>query len=333
MNLSIIDAIDDRKLHLIILPTEKCNFRCTYCYEDFEKGIMSDRVSNSILKLLDNRASSLQRIDLSWFGGEPLLAKHVIDKISKHTLDLVKNFNLSYSANMTTNGYLLTPKVLQWAISLGINDFQVTIDGDENTHNLTRLRADKTGTFSTIWKNLISAKNSNLNFNILIRIHFSPKTINSLKIFINILQAELLTDKRFSIHFHAINRLGGKLDDKIDLFTSREEKEVATKELYNLLAKDTQVCKPDSEYVCYASKLNSFIIRSDGGLSKCTVAFHDDQNNIGTLREDGSFSLDMDKVRQWAKPLFQGDKKGASCPNSVIHLPSYNPVKISTVNI
>lgn len=22
-------------LHLILLPTEQCNFRCTYCYEDF----------------------------------------------------------------------------------------------------------------------------------------------------------------------------------------------------------------------------------------------------------------------------------------------------------
>jgi hypothetical protein len=27
---------------LILLPTEKCNFRCTYCYEDFELGRMKE---------------------------------------------------------------------------------------------------------------------------------------------------------------------------------------------------------------------------------------------------------------------------------------------------
>ena len=29
-------ALSDRYLHLILFPTEQCNFRCTYCYEDFE---------------------------------------------------------------------------------------------------------------------------------------------------------------------------------------------------------------------------------------------------------------------------------------------------------
>lgn len=28
---------EDRTLNLIIMPNEDCNFRCVYCYEDFEK--------------------------------------------------------------------------------------------------------------------------------------------------------------------------------------------------------------------------------------------------------------------------------------------------------
>jgi uncharacterized protein len=31
-------ALSPRFQQLTILPTEKCNFRCTYCYEDFELG-------------------------------------------------------------------------------------------------------------------------------------------------------------------------------------------------------------------------------------------------------------------------------------------------------
>ncbi|PJJ00771.1 hypothetical protein BX264_1060 [Streptomyces sp. 2333.5] len=36
----LVAALTDRTLHLIILPTEQCNFRCTYCYEDFSVGRM-----------------------------------------------------------------------------------------------------------------------------------------------------------------------------------------------------------------------------------------------------------------------------------------------------
>ena len=34
----IADALTTRRLHLILLPTEQCNFRCKYCYEDFQHG-------------------------------------------------------------------------------------------------------------------------------------------------------------------------------------------------------------------------------------------------------------------------------------------------------
>ena len=28
----------DKKMSLVIMPTEKCNFKCKYCYETFKKG-------------------------------------------------------------------------------------------------------------------------------------------------------------------------------------------------------------------------------------------------------------------------------------------------------
>lgn len=333
MNISIANSIDDRQLELIILPTEKCNFRCSYCYEDFEQGGMKDQVSDSVIKLINSRISSLKKLHLSWFGGEPLLAQKVIEKISVNVLKLTEAYDLNYSASMTTNGYLLSPHILLWAMNLGIKDFQITLDGDENTHNLTRLRADKEGTFSTIWNNLILAKQLNLNFNIVIRVHFNPKTFENTKKFVEVLEKELLYDKRFSVHFHAISRLGGSNDSDIDIYDSKEEKERATNELYRLLNKNVRKCEPNSAYVCYAAKLNSFVIRSDGRLAKCTVAFHDDINNIGKLKSDGTISLDMDKVRKWALPVFQGNTIGAACPYSVISTRNNQITKIPTISL
>jgi hypothetical protein len=53
-------ALSDRTLHLILLPTEQCNFRCTYCYEDFAIGRMERETINAVKLLLDRRFDGLQ---------------------------------------------------------------------------------------------------------------------------------------------------------------------------------------------------------------------------------------------------------------------------------
>ena len=45
----IAAAISPRIQELILLPTEKCNFRCTYCYEDFELGKMSEETRRTVM--------------------------------------------------------------------------------------------------------------------------------------------------------------------------------------------------------------------------------------------------------------------------------------------
>jgi len=77
-------------LNLIILPTEACNFRCTYCYETFENKKMPRSVVSGIKSLIDRRGEELDELEISWFGGEPLLALDVITEISKHALGVAK---------------------------------------------------------------------------------------------------------------------------------------------------------------------------------------------------------------------------------------------------
>ena len=51
-------TLDRGIFKLILLPTEKCNFRCSYCYENYEIGQMSNQTMESIKKLIWNRAKS-----------------------------------------------------------------------------------------------------------------------------------------------------------------------------------------------------------------------------------------------------------------------------------
>jgi uncharacterized protein len=52
-------------LDLHILPTEKCNFRCVYCYEDFQIGRMKDHVVNGVKNLIRRRMDELKQLRIS----------------------------------------------------------------------------------------------------------------------------------------------------------------------------------------------------------------------------------------------------------------------------
>jgi uncharacterized protein len=53
-------------LHLILMPTEKCNFRCIYCYEDFSIGRMGRPVIEGVKALIRRRLPSLSSIEINW---------------------------------------------------------------------------------------------------------------------------------------------------------------------------------------------------------------------------------------------------------------------------
>src|SRR5947209_19415198 len=80
---TVVDALDPKRLHLILLPTEQCNFRCTYCYEDFSIGRMNPETIQGVKRLIDRRLEGLGFLSVSWFGGEPLLACDIIEDISE----------------------------------------------------------------------------------------------------------------------------------------------------------------------------------------------------------------------------------------------------------
>jgi len=40
---NILATLNPKSLELILYPTEQCNFRCTYCYEDFLIGRMDEK--------------------------------------------------------------------------------------------------------------------------------------------------------------------------------------------------------------------------------------------------------------------------------------------------
>lgn len=348
----IASAISPRIQELILLPTEKCNFRCTYCYEDFELGKMSPVTQRAIEIFLEKRIPKIELLKFSWFGGEPLLATDVVLRLSEFAKDLCDRQQVKFQGGMTTNGYALEKALAEKLILLNQDFFQVTFDGWGSYHDELRKRADGRETFQKIWDNLIAMKSLNLKFEVCVRLHLRRDNLKNIELFLENFAAAFRGDDRFYLDFQHLRDMGGEGGKTIVNGISYKELlgiEAGLRSIYRqALAKVLGLAIPTEQdttfvqkaanagesagsqrsveyvhgepYVCYASKANSILIRSNGRIGKCTVAFNDSRNDIGELAADGSIKIDNDKLRPWLVGLSNYDPEAAGCPIHVMPL-------------
>jgi len=314
---AVLAAADGRRLNLILLPTEKCNFRCTYCYEDFSVGRMTSRVVAGVKALIRSREEDLHELEIGWFGGEPLLAQDVIMDVSTAAQEAARhNSQLSYTASMTTNGYFLDIDTCTRLCALGVSTYQISLDGWGEGHDATRRSATGAGTFERIWQNLLAIRDSVLPVQILLRVHYTLASSPHLSALIHEINLAFANDPRFSVYFKSVDRLGGENDAQIHPL-GEAEKRAIEHTLERQLTNPMQIYRlPDAEgvYVCYASSANSFVIRANGDVAKCTVALYDERNRIGLLNEDGTIALDAARLSPWLRGLETLDPTDLACP-------------------
>lgn len=302
-------------LHLILLPTEKCNFRCTYCYEDFIVGRMSASTIQGVKRLIDRRRDGLRYLNISWFGGEPLLASSVVDEISSHIMDtLVGQPHVQYASNMTTNGYLLDTLKVAHLCELGIRDYQISLDGPQPIHDRTRVRANGAGSFRQVWNNLLAIRDNATPVNVLLRVHLTPANLSSMPEFLAQIRDTFLRDARFSVLLKPVERLGGPNDGTMDILSDVERPGIlAELQSIVLAGGEARGLQPAPE-VCYAARPNSLVIRANGIVGKCTVVLTDPANAIGRLRPDGRISINNDLLRPWLRGWESHDWSALGCP-------------------
>jgi uncharacterized protein len=312
----IAGSFSDRRLQLFVLPTEKCNFRCTYCYEKFDIGRMKPATVEAVKAFISQRIPTLDVLSVEWFGGEPLLAKPVILDISEHIqLSLESAPSVVYAGSMTTNGYLLDLATATALVGLQVRSFQISLDGPPDVHDESRVRADGSGTFSEIWDNLLALRDSDLSFQVMLRLHFTPKTAARLHALIDLINEAFGEDSRFNVAFKAVTRMGGENDHQLELFSPPAERETIASFRKRLRRQSQEIWHHRKQpQICYAAKPNSFVIRADGRLAKCTVALYDDRNTVGRIDEGGRIMIDNDKLRPWMKGFESLSLKELGCP-------------------
>lgn len=328
----IAAAVTNRGLKLIVNSSEQCNLRCVYCYETFALGHMKFEVANAIVRLIENRvADGLDWLSIEFFGGEPLGAWNTVKYVAGNAHKLCQQHGVALLGAMTTNSTLLHKDRLEWLVKHGITAFQITLDGPREIHDARRISAQKTGSFDATWQRLAMMKALDLaGLEVTIRVHFDasswPILAGQSNFLSTLIETFIRSDQRFKLFFHSVEKWGGGSGEGIEFFASRQDSYAALQEL---LARVSQAGLGPSQvpqleegpemgesghYVCYAARANAFVIRADGAVSKCTVAFDDDRNVVGRLTKDGELSIDHELHIPWLRGLVSGDASALACP-------------------
>lgn len=284
-----IDTIKSNKLVLFINPTEKCNFRCKYCYESFNNDKMSIDTQNQIINYVKGNIHKYSGLHVAWFGGEPLLALNCVRYLSNNFINICKLNKRRYESSMTTNGYLLNVENFKSLLDLKVKKYQITIDGTEAIHNKYRVTTSGKGTFNKIINNLCEIKKlKRKDFLITLRSNITKEVFDNIDKYLEIIESLVINDYRFSTAIFKAGNWLNKADESIRADLIEDNMEL--KKIYQAILNSNRKINLSTIFLnpgtgtCYAGKLNNFLICADGSVHKCTVTFEDPKTSVGKLK-------------------------------------------------
>ena len=127
------------KTNFTILTTTDCNARCFYCYEIGIRRIPMTEETAAATADYIRQACGGRPVRLSWFGGEPLYNRRVIDIICSR----LKENGVEYKSGMVTNGFYLDRETVRHAREAwNLQKVQITVDGTEKLYNRIKAYID-----------------------------------------------------------------------------------------------------------------------------------------------------------------------------------------------
>ncbi|ENK1243689.1 radical SAM/SPASM domain Clo7bot peptide maturase [Clostridium sporogenes] len=282
-------------LGLVIAPTLACNFACPYCYETPKAGLMDKKIQDSLIEMIEENAKRKHDISVTWYGGEPLLAKDMIFDFSQRAIEICEREGAKYSAYIVTNGYLIDEETIENMKKAKITGAQITVDGPPSIHNKRRiLKNSDEETFTTIIANVKKLINGGIK-NIAIRINVDKTNVDHVEELLDILEENELKDVVVNLgHVTAYTDTCNGIANSC--LNTKEYAKNDTKYQKVLFERGYKVAGSYPFYpsikanYCCADNVGAYVIDSEGYMYKCW-------NDVGNIdRAVGNVATIKEKV-------------------------------------
>lgn len=276
-----------------ILTTTNCNARCFYCYQaGYPHFNMNEKTAVRLIDYMEEHLNS-NSLNLSWFGGEPLVGINRIDQICKG-LELR---GIAFSSTMISNGYLFDEEIINRAVNLWrLKSIQITLDGTESVYNRTKAYVSSMESpYKRVLRNIeLLIKNG---IRVAVRLNLDLHNINDLRDLADELHNKIGQQDLFEVYSHVLFN-----DEGYDPIQRDNETEKLLYEYQNNLslyleelglAKHHLILPSLKVYSCMADNENTVVVFPDGRLYKCEHTAIGDE--FGHL--DGGISKEINIIK------------------------------------
>ena len=136
---------------------EACNLRCRYCYvnahEALNNGLMPWEIAKQAVDLVFARAGRADSVNITFFGGEPLLNKPVLKQVIAYSQELGQAQGKRVGYSMTTNATLLDDEIIALIKRYNFG-LMISMDGPPDVHDAMRPLANGQGSFELTARNV-----------------------------------------------------------------------------------------------------------------------------------------------------------------------------------
>ncbi len=283
----------DKRLVLSIAITEDCNLKCKYCFVPKQKSVFSRDNIISLKSFIGDYVEVYKpkEIQVTWYGGEPLLAMGEIEETTNEILKITKKRDMGYSASLITNGTLLKEN-FQLLRQCDVSYMQVSLEPSKQINDVLRPFKSGAPSFDIIYNNVKEVAGE---IPINLRIALSKKNSDYVYDFVKKLEGDNLFSKKVSFSLGPLHGLASK-DYCLDYtYNSKEYSDVFFGIYERLL--DSGIIDyalyPLTRLLCGATKNNVFSISSTGDIYKCFEHIGDKRHSMGNISQKFNWNKNL----------------------------------------
>ena len=281
-----------------IFTTTDCNARCFYCFEKGRLRVpMSQEVAEKTVQYIKQHSKG-EKVNIHWFGGEPLFNMDAIDTISNG----LRQEGIEFKSRMVSNGYLFDDAAVHKAKeNWNLRQVQITLDGTEAVYNRSKNYIYREGSpYQVVLQNITRLLDASIG--VTIRLNMDLYNAENLLSLVEELAQRF--DGRTGLSVYAYHIFDAELPMS-DIHTEEEweKRDQAMQQLEEKIADLGLTSKQGIPKVyrknhCMADSGSAVTILPTGDIGLCDHFSEDEY--IGHINHEG---FDEKKVMSWAETV------------------------------